>query len=385
MFFDAGRPSPAEFLSQPFSRGRDFYNLSWVVTSWPPLEEVRLLWRRVQMNETYQLPGKWHDVILAPNPLTAGIGHVGNGGRHEASYMIRPLQPGAMYEAIVQAKNRYGWNEVSDLYKFYTRGASGQYTHTCKPMRIIMGRQSAPHRYRAGCIYLCSALIIIRWKSFAAAADLALLSVDVHCSFLPDEIIPAGGAGKSFSLKIIIVSSLPQTAVERRLNVFRIYILPLFKVISPCLKKRLFPPARSQTTSRACINIARDTSNCHNRRNAFFNSRRRPGAPLNIRRAPAAAEQAQSSPNRSPEAATPISVSLCNIYAKDAARCGTRCFHHTGGAPLSPACFSTPRGEMRESREAPLKTRTRQIRSEKMLIPRFHFMWRAFYLRQCEC
>lgn len=116
-------------MSQPFSRGRDFYNLSWVVTSWPPLDEVRLLWRRVQMNETYQTPGKWHDVILAPNPLTAGIGHVGNGGRHEASYMIRPLQPGAMYEAIVQAKNRYGWNEVSDLYKFYTRGASGQYTH----------------------------------------------------------------------------------------------------------------------------------------------------------------------------------------------------------------------------------------------------------------
>jgi hypothetical protein len=135
-------------LSQPFSRGRDFYNLSWVVTSWPPLEEVRLLWRRVQMNETYQLPGKWHDVILAPNPLTAGIGHVGNGGRHEASYMIRPLQPGAMYEAIVQAKNRYGWNEVSDLYKFYTRGASGQYTHTHANKRPSFARKT--HEFESG-------------------------------------------------------------------------------------------------------------------------------------------------------------------------------------------------------------------------------------------
>jgi hypothetical protein len=38
--------------------------------------------------------------------------------------------------------------------------------------------------------------------------------------------------GKSFSLKIIIVSTLPETAVEQRLNVFQIYILPLFKVIS---------------------------------------------------------------------------------------------------------------------------------------------------------
>jgi hypothetical protein len=67
------------------------------------------------MNETYQHPGKWHDVILQP-PHDETFTHV-------MSYNIRGLDHGSVFEAIVQAKNRYGWNEVSDLYQFYTRGA----------------------------------------------------------------------------------------------------------------------------------------------------------------------------------------------------------------------------------------------------------------------
>lgn len=32
------------------------------------------------------------------------------------SFTLKALNPGSVYEAIVQAKNRYGWNEVSDDY-----------------------------------------------------------------------------------------------------------------------------------------------------------------------------------------------------------------------------------------------------------------------------
>lgn len=66
------------------------------------------------MNETYQRPGKWHDVILNPDKEETFS--------HVMSHNIRGLDPGSAFEAIVQAKNRYGWNEVSDLYQFYTRG-----------------------------------------------------------------------------------------------------------------------------------------------------------------------------------------------------------------------------------------------------------------------
>lgn len=65
------------------------------------------------MNDTHQQPGQWHDVMLTV--------HNGDSFSHLMSYNIRNLEPGATYEAIVQAKNRYGWNEVSDLYQFQTR------------------------------------------------------------------------------------------------------------------------------------------------------------------------------------------------------------------------------------------------------------------------
>lgn len=66
------------------------------------------------MNSTHQQPGQWHDVLVIPVN--------GDSYSHHMSYNIRNLEPGLAYEAIVQAKNRYGWNEVSDLYQFTTRG-----------------------------------------------------------------------------------------------------------------------------------------------------------------------------------------------------------------------------------------------------------------------
>uniref|UniRef100_A0A1B6C8U7 Ig-like domain-containing protein n=2 Tax=Clastoptera arizonana TaxID=38151 RepID=A0A1B6C8U7_9HEMI len=109
----SGRPSPAEFRSMPYSRSKDSYNLTWVVESYPPLEEVRLLYRKIMMNESYHHPGKWHDFAIQPT----------NGASFSRimSYNIRGLDSSSVYEAIVQAKNRYGWNEVSELYQFYTR------------------------------------------------------------------------------------------------------------------------------------------------------------------------------------------------------------------------------------------------------------------------
>lgn len=61
-----------------------------------------------QMNETFQQPGKWHDVILTPTSRAPSepLAHI-------MSFTLKALNAGSVYEAIVQAKNRYGWNEVS--------------------------------------------------------------------------------------------------------------------------------------------------------------------------------------------------------------------------------------------------------------------------------
>ncbi|XP_018912896.1 protein amalgam isoform X2 [Bemisia tabaci] len=111
----SGRPSPAVFRSAPLGRSKDSFNLTWLVESYPPLEEVRLLYRKVLMNESYQHPSKWTDVsppFENREPNT-----------HLMSYNIQHLDPSSVYEALVQAKNRYGWNEVSEMFQFYTRAA----------------------------------------------------------------------------------------------------------------------------------------------------------------------------------------------------------------------------------------------------------------------
>lgn len=61
------------------------------------------------MNESYQQPGRWHDVILTPAQRKASA----EPSEHIMSFHLHGLQASSVYEAIVQAKNRFGWNEVS--------------------------------------------------------------------------------------------------------------------------------------------------------------------------------------------------------------------------------------------------------------------------------
>ena len=37
------------------------------------------------------------------------------------SYLIRGLEPSSQYEARVQARNRFGWNQISEIFRFSTR------------------------------------------------------------------------------------------------------------------------------------------------------------------------------------------------------------------------------------------------------------------------
>ncbi|KAG6463455.1 igLON family member 5 [Manduca sexta] len=111
----SGRPGPARFTSPPLARSNTVYTLAFAVDSYPPLDELRLLYRQLAMNETFQQPGRWHDVVLPPPESRGAL-------THRVAHELRGLQPAAVYEAIVQAKNRYGWNEVSDIFQFHTLG-----------------------------------------------------------------------------------------------------------------------------------------------------------------------------------------------------------------------------------------------------------------------
>ncbi|CAO1425000.1 unnamed protein product [Diamesa hyperborea] len=111
----SGRPGPADFLSPTYSGHLDRYNLTFKIESIPVLEEIKLLYRKLMMNETYQHPGKWHDIILHPSVQRFDSRHF------VMSYIIIALDHNSVYEVMVQAKNSYGWNEISDIHQFYTR------------------------------------------------------------------------------------------------------------------------------------------------------------------------------------------------------------------------------------------------------------------------
>ncbi|XP_073987236.1 protein amalgam isoform X2 [Rhodnius prolixus] len=140
----SGRPNPAKFRSHPMGRSRDSYNISWAVDSYTPIEEFTLYYRKLpiasgtqpgsqpifqhakrpqrrQENETHghymmgSQRGEWRDVILPAIPSGQYTQHM--------SYLIKDLEPAVQYEARVQAKNRFGWNQMSDSFHFSTRSA----------------------------------------------------------------------------------------------------------------------------------------------------------------------------------------------------------------------------------------------------------------------
>lgn len=46
----SGRPGPATFKSPPLSRAPHAYNLSFQLDSYPPLDELRLLYRQLMVS-----------------------------------------------------------------------------------------------------------------------------------------------------------------------------------------------------------------------------------------------------------------------------------------------------------------------------------------------
>lgn len=87
------------------------------------------------MNETYQKPGKWNELILYPSVTRHDSRHF------VMSYIIKQLEHNSVYEVMVQAKNRFGWNEVSGGRSKEQGKLSSQLTQNIKllpPLSLFM-------------------------------------------------------------------------------------------------------------------------------------------------------------------------------------------------------------------------------------------------------
>ena len=95
------------------------YELSWSVDSYSPVEEYRLLYRKIKpyhgpLDSAFPVgEGDWTNVIIPGDATAPGFTHL-------RSYLISGLLAQSEYECLVQARNRFGWSDPSRLFTFLT-------------------------------------------------------------------------------------------------------------------------------------------------------------------------------------------------------------------------------------------------------------------------
>jgi len=118
----SGRPSRAIFKSEPMGLSADAFNLTWRIDSYAPIEEYRLMFRKLQYNDSDDVVREWSSIII---PGSSQQMHSGSGSslkHHKQWFLLEDLETGSVYEATVTAKNRYGTSELSEAFQFYTLG-----------------------------------------------------------------------------------------------------------------------------------------------------------------------------------------------------------------------------------------------------------------------
>lgn len=153
----SGRPSRSVFKSEPMGMSVDSYNLTWKIDSYAPIEEYKLMFRKLQFNESEDLNRTWNSIIIPKTQKDAQSKH------HREWFLLDHLETGAMYEATVTAKNRYGTSEMSEAFQFYTLGP--EYIPNVKNLEVkdMGGMENGSHgKSRASrCAVLSSALVVM--------------------------------------------------------------------------------------------------------------------------------------------------------------------------------------------------------------------------------
>ncbi|XP_054284958.1 limbic system-associated membrane protein-like isoform X2 [Macrosteles quadrilineatus] len=115
-----GKPGRAKVVSSPYSYSVNSYNLTAVVESVSSIMEVRFIYRRILINDSHQQLGTWQEVSFSPQARSGPP-------QHFVWYHLQSLQPASVFQVHIQARNRYGWGDLSDVYQFYTRGVDDDF------------------------------------------------------------------------------------------------------------------------------------------------------------------------------------------------------------------------------------------------------------------
>ncbi|XP_035223315.1 neural cell adhesion molecule 1-like isoform X2 [Stegodyphus dumicola] len=103
-----GTPQVPIFTSKPHGSQGSKYTLSWTVDSLTPVDEYSVMYRKKSGN------GEWETKTV---PAT----EESENDTHTQMFQLVDLKPGTLYEAVVTARNKFGWSKQSEALVFSTR------------------------------------------------------------------------------------------------------------------------------------------------------------------------------------------------------------------------------------------------------------------------
>uniref|UniRef100_A0A0K2SXN7 Ig-like domain-containing protein n=1 Tax=Lepeophtheirus salmonis TaxID=72036 RepID=A0A0K2SXN7_LEPSM len=128
----SGRPHIAKIVTPNLGYFKNQYNLTWTVDSFLPIEEYRILYRINREPDYENESRKPHSSMARRHPIewTNIIPPIGdakpsfkyyNTFTYKGSFVFYSLNPGTEYEVIIQSRNKEGWSNATDIFRFSTR------------------------------------------------------------------------------------------------------------------------------------------------------------------------------------------------------------------------------------------------------------------------
>nr|XP_042903541.1 roundabout homolog 1 isoform X2 [Parasteatoda tepidariorum] len=103
-----GTPQVPHFTSKPHISQGTKYTISWIVDSHTPVDEYSLMFRKKANN------GEWETKTIPASDKKEGNTHI-------QVYQLVNLEPATSYEAVVTARNKFGWSKQSEAFVFTTK------------------------------------------------------------------------------------------------------------------------------------------------------------------------------------------------------------------------------------------------------------------------
>ncbi|XP_055943882.1 roundabout homolog 1-like isoform X1 [Argiope bruennichi] len=103
-----GTPQVPKFTSKPHGTQGTKYTISWTVDSHTPVDEYSLMYRKKSST------GEWESKTVPASETREGTAHT-------QMFQLLDLEPATSYEAVVTARNKFGWSKQSDAFVFTTK------------------------------------------------------------------------------------------------------------------------------------------------------------------------------------------------------------------------------------------------------------------------